>query len=276
LTKASAACFDGGLGNHVWDLSVEKFTIFLKLKTCTSLFYCLGIMFIKLSLLFFYLQFAVEKRFRVAVYSLMAVVTGYSLASALVVIFSCYPFSKSWDITITDGFCVNLPVFYIANLSLNSATDIAVLILPLPMLWKLRMPFQQKIAVLAIFMTGSGVCVVSILRIRSLVILLDKDDVTWELVEGYIWSAIELNTAIVCATLPFTKQFLRGVCPRRLGTAPTPKGSASGLKSSGFRRMPAQAAFELECNGGEDIILESSLDRSIFVSESRDEIVTID
>ena len=161
-------------------------------------------MSIKLSLLFFYLQFAVEKRFRIAVYGLMTVVTGYSLASAFVVIFSCYPVSKSWDITVTGGYCINLPVFYIANLSLNSATDMAVLILPIPMLWKLRMPFRQKIAVSAIFMTGSGygqlpfhfhdrfslysVCVVSILRIRSLVILLDKDDITWELVEGYIWS----------------------------------------------------------------------------------------
>ena len=90
------------------------------------------------------------------VHSLTVVVVGYSIASAVVVIFSCYPVSKSWDTSITGGYCVNLPVFYIANLSLNSATDIAVLILPIPMLWKVQMPFRQKIAVTAIFMTGSG------------------------------------------------------------------------------------------------------------------------
>jgi len=113
-------------------------------------------MAVKLSLLLFYLQISLEDRFRRAVYALIAVVSGYSVASALVVIFSCYPVAKSWDITITDGYCVNLPVFYIANLCLNSVTDVAVLILPIPMLWNVQMPLRQKIAIAGIFMTGSG------------------------------------------------------------------------------------------------------------------------
>jgi len=113
-------------------------------------------MFIKLSLLLFYLQISPDRRFRIAVYGLALVVVGYSLASALVVVFSCSPVSKSWDITVRDGHCVNLPAFYIVNLSLNSATDIAVLILPVPMLWNVQMPRPQKIALTAIFMTGSA------------------------------------------------------------------------------------------------------------------------
>jgi hypothetical protein len=113
-------------------------------------------MFVKLSLLLFYLQISPATAFRMAVIGLVVVVIGYSLASAFVVVFSCYPVSKSWDITIIGGYCVNLPVFYIANLSLNSVTDFAVLILPIPMLWNVRMPFRQKVAVTAIFMTGSA------------------------------------------------------------------------------------------------------------------------
>jgi len=160
-------------------MSLAKFTTFLKvkarktrptlsilsrrevltvhqLKTCTSVFYCLGIMFVKLSLLLFYLQVSPMPKFRLAVYSLIFVVVGYSIASVFVVIFSCFPVAKSWDVTITTGFCLNLPVFYITNLSLNSATDIAVLILPIPMLWNVRMPMREKIAVAGILMTGSG------------------------------------------------------------------------------------------------------------------------
>jgi len=113
-------------------------------------------MFIKLSLLLFYLQISPDRGFRIAVYGLAMVVVGYSLASALVVVFSCSPVSKNWDITIRDGYCVNLPAFYIVNLSLNSATDIAVLLLPIPLLWNLQMPLRQKMALAAIFMTGSA------------------------------------------------------------------------------------------------------------------------
>jgi hypothetical protein len=130
--------------------------ILVQIKTVTSAFYCLGIMFIKLSLLLFYLQISVETNFRLAVWGLIGVVTSYSIASVLVVIFSCSPIAKSWDITITDGHCVNLPVFYIVNLSLNSITDIAVLVLPISLLWNLRMPFREKVAVGGIFMTGSA------------------------------------------------------------------------------------------------------------------------
>jgi hypothetical protein len=127
-----------------------------KIKTMTSAVYCLGVMLIKLSLLLFYLQLAVDDKFRMVVYTLIWIVASYSIASVIVVIFSCYPVSKSWDPTIRGGSCVNLPVFYIANMSLNSATDIAVLLLPAPLLWGLRMPLRDKIALSGVLMTGLG------------------------------------------------------------------------------------------------------------------------
>jgi len=113
-------------------------------------------MFIKLSLLLFYLQISPESSFRLCVWALACIITGYSVASVFVVIFSCSPVAKSWDITITSGYCVNLPVFYVANLSLNSITDIAVLVLPFSLLWGVRMPLRDKIAVTCVFMTGSA------------------------------------------------------------------------------------------------------------------------
>jgi hypothetical protein len=113
-------------------------------------------MLIKLSLLLFYLQLAVDIKFRLVVFTLLWVVISYSIASVIVVVFSCNPVSKSWDPTIEGGECVNLPVFYIANLSLNSATDIAVVLLPVPLLWGLRMPVRHKVAVSGVFMTGLG------------------------------------------------------------------------------------------------------------------------
>ncbi|KAK5659633.1 hypothetical protein OQA88_837 [Cercophora sp. LCS_1] len=182
------ACYAGGLGNHIWDIPLQKFVVFLKIKTATSTLYCLGIMLIKLSLLLFYLQLAIDTTCRRLVCVLIWVVVSYSIASMVVVVFSCYPVSKSWDPTIQGGRCVDLPVLYLANLSLNSATDLAVLLLPGPLLWGLRVPLRDKIALSAVFMTGLGICVISLLRIRALVILLRKDDGTWELVEGYIWS----------------------------------------------------------------------------------------
>lgn len=113
-------------------------------------------MFVKLSILLFYLQIFSNSKLRVVVFGLAIIVTTYSIASVLVVIFPCFPVAKTWDITITGGYCVDLPVFYVANLSLNSATDIAVLVLPFHLLWNLRIPLREKVAVTGIFMTGLG------------------------------------------------------------------------------------------------------------------------
>jgi len=241
-----AACYVAGLGNHLWDIPLQKFAMFLKIKTLTSAVYCLGVMLIKLSLLLFYLQLAVDAKFRLVVCALIWIVASYSIASVVVVIFSCYPVSKSWDPTVQGGSCVNLPVFYIANMSLNSATDIAVLFLPAPLLWGLRMPLRDKIALSGVFMTGLGICVVSILRIRALIILLRTTDVTWGLVEGYVWSLIELNTAIFCAALLFIKPLLRKICSGLLDSTSAFRSSSrrQGLDPSPLSGPDPEAAID--------------------------------
>jgi len=236
------ACDAGGLGNHIWDVPLKKFVVFLKIRTVTTVFYCLGIMLIKLSLLLFYLQLAVDARFRLLVCALIWIVVSYSIASMVVAVVSCYPVSKSWDPTIQDGGCVDLPAFYLANLSLNSATDIAVLLLPALMLWGLPMPLRDKIAVSGVFMTGIGVCVVSLLRIRAFLTLLRTYDVTWEIVEGYIWSSIELNTAILCAALLFAKPLLRSIRSRLFGSNSGPR-SVTGRRP---RHHGTTSDFDLE------------------------------
>ena len=114
----------------------------------------MGIKLIKLSLLLFYLTLAVNTAFGLIVFTLVGVGTSYSIPSVINVIFSCQPVSKCWKPSIQVGDCVDLPVFYIANLNLNSATNIAVVLLPAPLLWGLRMLLRHKVAVYGVFMTG--------------------------------------------------------------------------------------------------------------------------
>jgi hypothetical protein len=85
----------------------------------------------------------------------MAIVIGYNLGSALVNLFSCNPIAKSWDLSITSGSCINRPIFYFANAGLNIGTDFIMIVLPVPMLWNLRLPMRQKAGLVGIFMAGS-------------------------------------------------------------------------------------------------------------------------
>jgi len=117
--------------------------------------YNLATIFIKASILFFYLRFAVANRpFRFAVYAALVVVVGYSLPSATIFLWQCRPMRKFWDLTLTGGECIEGYPPWLAAAILNSITDVIILLLPLWLLWPLRVPRKQKFAVGLVLMTG--------------------------------------------------------------------------------------------------------------------------
>ena len=114
-------------------------------------------MFIKLSILTFYHRlFSVNRRFRWALYVTMALVVGYCISIALAVIFQCLPPAAVWDLMLREhSVChVSLIKVDVAIGGFNIPTDIIILILPLPMLWKLQMPLAKKLGLIAILATG--------------------------------------------------------------------------------------------------------------------------
>lgn len=84
----------------------------------------------------------------------MAAVITYSLLLSFVFLYRCRPLEKHWDLTITDGFCIDWLKINIFSGVMNTGTDVAILVLPILMLWKLRLPIQQKIGVMIVLMTG--------------------------------------------------------------------------------------------------------------------------
>ena len=72
----------------------------------------------------------------------------------LVTAFQCHPVQFIWNKSI-KGTCIGTWHFFVAGSSPNVLTDFAILILPLPAVWNLKMGKAQKISVAAILMLGS-------------------------------------------------------------------------------------------------------------------------
>jgi hypothetical protein len=71
-------------------------------------FYGMFIMLTKLSILTFYLKFVLAGTpLRITIYFTMAVVVVYSVIASFVWVWACQPLEKYWDLTITEGTCVN-------------------------------------------------------------------------------------------------------------------------------------------------------------------------
>lgn len=69
--------------------------------------------------------------------------------------FQCIPFAFNWDKTIPNGTCFDVQFFANSSSVPNIATDLAVLILPLKMVWCLKISIGRRIGLLLIFLTGS-------------------------------------------------------------------------------------------------------------------------
>jgi hypothetical protein len=106
-------------------------SILLQLNLIAAIIYCAATGFTKVSVLVFYLRIFPSRNFHIAVWTIVFIAAGYSIASILANIFSCNPIAKSWDLTITTGSCMNRPVFYFANAGLGIFTDFTTVAVPM-------------------------------------------------------------------------------------------------------------------------------------------------
>ncbi|CAN9281845.1 unnamed protein product [Alternaria alternata] len=184
----------GTLGVHIWELTGHRVNSTMNLISVASIIYCPFLASAKLSLLFFYLRLSHIQWFRLCVYASMFVVVGYNIALVFPLIFACTPFRRNWDVTITEGSCIDRTPLYMATAVLNMATDILLLILPIPMVVKLQMPRAQKAGLICIFGVGSLTCITSAVRLALLFPMLQTIDQTWAIVMPGIWMQVFLKS----------------------------------------------------------------------------------
>jgi len=142
--------------------------------------------FIKASILKYYLRFPSNVGFRIATYFTMFVAVSNSLPQAFAWSYLCTPMAKYWDFMV-EGKCIDIDSLYVVGASVNVATDIIILLLPIWLLWPLRLPTLQKVALTLTLMTGGFVCAVSIVRLQAITSGLYDPDITKHYVINLTW-----------------------------------------------------------------------------------------
>ena len=127
-----------------------------QLITTAADLYVVCLALAKASLLAFYFRMSQLRWLKVTSVVLGLVIVAYSLALIFALVFACRPIAAAWDVTIANAQCINRPAIYVVLAVLNIATDVILLILPIPMVWKLQMPVVQKIGVIIVFLIGSA------------------------------------------------------------------------------------------------------------------------
>ncbi|KAJ5263387.1 hypothetical protein N7478_010992 [Penicillium angulare] len=198
-----------GLGKHVWVGTLDDVVTMNKILFAYIYVYFILMVLIKCSILMFYRR---TLCIGTTVWVCLGICLSWAIGCAIAFSVSCLPPSYFWEQyqDSTGGKCVtNLYAYYLGNAAANVFTDIMILFVPLPTIWRLQMRTSQKVFVSSIFLLGGFVCVASIMRIYYMSFLNSDVDVNWIMSDVYVWSTVEPSIGIICACLPTFKPLLR-------------------------------------------------------------------
>ncbi|MCJ1268762.1 hypothetical protein MMC22_008650 [Lobaria immixta] len=228
-----------GLGKHLLRVGVDDLVKDLQLSFAYEITYIFCHLAIKISVLLLYARLFTtqRRRFRIALSVVGIYVITWTISSFCVVLLQCRPIHYSWDLPrgLTQGQCIDLIGGYVGTGATNTISDFAILILPMPIVWALKIRRRQKMVICGIFLLGAFTCAASIARVVFLVKSESGPvDTTYDTALPLTWSIIEPCTGIVCACLPILPPIIRSCSSilSQLNQKLRTIGATSGRQSS--------------------------------------------
>ncbi|KAJ6011669.1 hypothetical protein N7451_003081 [Penicillium sp. IBT 35674x] len=142
------------------------------------------------------------EKFRALAYIVAGIVISHGLGVFFAAIFQCSPIAYTWDKAIVGGSCFDQEAFYRYVSPPNIVTDVLILVMPLPYVWKLHTQVGQKVALTGVFLLGSLGTVASVLRMTTFFQDSAMTDPTWTSTKLGIWTILEGGIIIIAACLP--------------------------------------------------------------------------
>lgn len=141
----------------------------------------------------------------------------------------CIPIDKNWYPEM-DGHCGNKQLVAKIPPIPWIVTDLAVLLMPIAMVWKLHLPWMQRVGLAGLFLLGGFSTISSCVRYSLL--FYQPEDVTFNLIPATIWTIIELDVTIISVCLIVSKPWFARIYPSKLISLVQQKISTARKSSS--------------------------------------------
>ncbi|KAJ0275216.1 hypothetical protein Brms1b_009084 [Colletotrichum noveboracense] len=215
-----------GLGRDIYTLTPQMITNVLFYFYIMAWLYFLQVTLVKLAIIFFYMRIFPAREVQRMLWGTTIFIIVWGLAFVITAVFQCKPihyFWTKWD-GLHEGSCANANAISWSNAAISIALDLWMLAIPLWQLRALRLHWKKKIGVAMMFIVGTFVTVVSIIRLQSLVDFAKGSNPTMDFMEVSIWSTIEIIVGIMCACLPSIRMILVKLFPSISGSTIRSKG----------------------------------------------------
>ncbi|KAF2804669.1 uncharacterized protein BDZ99DRAFT_425517 [Mytilinidion resinicola] len=211
-----------GMGKHMKTLPLDKLEQYFSYVFAANVTYCSSTTLIKIAILQQYLRLfeGASNLVRRICYVLIAVTGAWGISFSLVALLGCHPIRANWeakyflDPKLNAKHCIAFgskdagTIFrtFAGHASSNMFLDVLVLLTPMPFLKTLKMQGKTRWGIIALFAIGAIVTLFSIARLAALATTRAGTwpvfDVTWYAPPIFIFSSLEVEVAILCASIP--------------------------------------------------------------------------
>ncbi|KAL2758140.1 hypothetical protein ACRALDRAFT_1040207 [Sodiomyces alcalophilus JCM 7366] len=266
-----------GLGRYDEDIDANHHGALRRCEYVFSILYNPALMAIKSSILVFYLRLSknTQMLLRIASWVTLVIINIAGTVLTFMNIFQCNPVSAAWQVWTEPVRCIPLLTEFICAAPVNIITNLVIVGLPIPVITSMRLPPRQKYILVFTFSLGIFVTVVDVIRIYYLQRAISTaaspstdrstafggtPDFAWKSSLSFMWSAVEVNIAMICACIPTLKPLIVKILPAILIDPDRTRRSSSGRKEedsdapsrfrSGSEGMGLPAAAESARAGG--------------------------
>ncbi|KAL5391724.1 hypothetical protein DPSP01_001015 [Paraphaeosphaeria sporulosa] len=202
----------GGVGHHVTTVSPHTFQTWLQLSKVLEFTYTPAVMFAKLAALFLYHQVFEVPLYRRIIVGIGAVVVLQGVVALILAFSICRPFRYFWTqaVDADDGTCGDVMLFYKSYSIPSLVTDVAMLVLPWPILARLNIPVMEKVGLVLTFLAASLGIITCTLRFVTFFTTPLFQDPTWYASGGpMIYALVEPSIYMIASILPTTRHLYR-------------------------------------------------------------------
>ncbi|KAJ6786621.1 hypothetical protein PWT90_10656 [Aphanocladium album] len=258
-----------GLGKDVWGVSPHNLRIFGMYFYVIQILYPILVGLIKISLTLFYLTLFPDRTIRRLLWATVCFHVLFTISYTLVITFQCLPIGyrkAAYDLKEAgraNGHCMDINASGWANGALTVATDVWLLAIPLSQIRKLKLHWKKKAGAILMFLTGGGVTIVSILRLRSIRYYANTTNPTWDQFDLAWFSTIEIGVGLMCTCMPAMRLVLGRIAPRLFGSSSSGNSKQTHSTGQWSTSTPRQPIYELtETNATQISTLSKALPKT--------------
>jgi hypothetical protein len=230
-------------GHHIWNIAtptIDQLVEADKWNMAQQLLYNPILCLVKASVLVFLIRLGDQRTLVYwSLHSLWWFNIGHMISVFFAALTQCLPIHMYWNHYYTDETingkvvnpnyqCYNMAAFSLVTAGLAILTDVLILLVPVAMMWNLRMTLRQKFAVSAVLSVGWIVAILGVVRFK---VFYDfwypsstSNDPTYKV--SITLSGIEVNVAIMTACGPALKALATRCVPNLFSPKSTTQTNA--------------------------------------------------